>query len=696
MMTNPVTPPEDAELDRLIAECMRRVDRGETIDAERLIAEHPRQAAGLRDYFASLAEFEQLAATVHGDFGGSGGAAPVAAEADTLPWSSSDSAKSGSTVPDPPLSRVQSGPVEFGRYRLLELLGQGAMGAVYLAHDMRLDRRVALKFPKLEGSDPAEALARFQREARAAAQVQHPHICPIFDVGEIDGVSYISMAFVEGRTLAAWIRSPGPPSQRDAARLARKLALALAEAHERGVVHRDLKPSNVLIDPRGEPVVTDFGLARTLHGESGAQLTQAGAMLGTPSYMAPEQVDPAWGEVGPATDVYALGAVLYEMLAGRPPFQGSAASVIGQIVSRDPARPSTVAARVDPRLEAYCLAMMAKRPMSRPASMREAAAALDAIAARLDDGSAGSAATSGADADGRGEAMSSGSRRASRVLLLAGVLVFVAAVAVAVPLLLPSGETPRSASPNEPGTPGGVAPVGDANGDRGAVPDENPHAARRGRLPEGTLLREPFEDDSLEQRFDLSFDVNFHRWAVEGGALRGETLLPDGPRSFAVRSKQSFELDEQGLKYSARMGRPEGAVPGGSSIGLLFGNYCLDFHPGHPAPGGSGDFGAVTLRKEVDGKQQPLFQGVGMPFIPALEAEHTVTVRVTPVEKKLLVRIRIEGPDRDGNPGVFERRYLDDEPDLGDGKIGVIIQGRNPPGTNAAFFDDLEVARPAN
>ena len=179
----------------------------------------------------------------------------------------------------------------FGRYRILKPLGEGGMGTVYLARDSQLDRLVALKVPKLEekaGPD-SEALKRFFQEARAAATLNHPNICPIHDVGEIDGIPFLTMAYLEGQPLSALVERGKPMDQNQAAGIVRTLARAMEEAHGRGVVHRDLKPANVMMTARGEPVIMDFGLA--LRDESvESRLTKSGAILGTPAYMAPEQL----------------------------------------------------------------------------------------------------------------------------------------------------------------------------------------------------------------------------------------------------------------------------------------------------------------------------------------------------------------------------------------------------------------------
>jgi class 3 adenylate cyclase len=252
------------------------------------------------------------------------------------------------------------------------------MGSVYLAHDTRLDRDVALKVPHREVAADPRALERFYREARAVAHLHHPNICQIYDVDQADGIPYLSMAFIEGRALSELVPAfSGRP--REAAALVRTLALALAEAHERGVVHRDLKPSNVMIDGRGEPVVMDFGLARRV--EVDVALSREGMVLGTPAYMAPEQAAGDLAAVGPASDVYSLGVILYELLTGQIPFRGKVTAVLAQVLRDEPSPPSRYRADLDPRLEAVCLQALAKDPARRPAGMRGLA---DLLTAYLD------------------------------------------------------------------------------------------------------------------------------------------------------------------------------------------------------------------------------------------------------------------------------------------------------------------------
>src|SRR5579871_4877440 len=191
-----------------------------------------------------------------------GPAAGVQADRDATVPPSSVKRETEPHPSDSPKSRLPKQlPAAFGRYELRKMLGQGGMGVVYLAHDKQLDRSVALKIPLFGPEDGPDLLERFYREARAAATVRHPNVCPLFDIGEIDGRPYLTMAFIEGKPLDAFIASQ-PITARQAAVLVRKLALAIQEAHKVGVIHRDLKPGNIMIDKRGEPLIMDFGVAR--------------------------------------------------------------------------------------------------------------------------------------------------------------------------------------------------------------------------------------------------------------------------------------------------------------------------------------------------------------------------------------------------------------------------------------------------
>ena len=197
-------------------------------------------------------------------------------------------------------------PAEFGRYRILRLLGRGGMGAVYLAKDSQLGRQVALKVPFFDVSESPQRAERFVREGRSAAVLQHPNICTVFDAGQINGRPFITMTYIAGKPLEEEIDPETPMPQLRAAEIVRKIAVALEQAHRTGIVHRDLKPANVMMAAGGEPVVMDFGLAKRVVDvdPNEAKLTRDGGLLGTPSYMAPEQCKGDVAAIGPATDVY--------------------------------------------------------------------------------------------------------------------------------------------------------------------------------------------------------------------------------------------------------------------------------------------------------------------------------------------------------------------------------------------------------
>lgn len=241
------------------------------------------------------------------------------------------------------------------------------MGAVYVADDTQLNRLVAIKIPKLQPNGPKDIIERLYIEARSAAQLQSPHICPVYDVGEIDGQHFISMAYIEGKSLADVLRSGSVLNERQILVLLRKVSLALHEAHQRGVVHRDLKPGNIMIDPRGEPVVMDFGLAfQTMEA---ARLTAVGQIVGSPAYMSPEQLQGNSANLTPAVDQYALGVVLYELLTAQLPFQGSITAIINQIISQAPPSPRLLRSDMDPKVDQLCQKLMSKQPDQRFASM---------------------------------------------------------------------------------------------------------------------------------------------------------------------------------------------------------------------------------------------------------------------------------------------------------------------------------------
>jgi WD40 repeat protein/serine/threonine protein kinase len=251
----------------------------------------------------------------------------------------------------------------FGDYELVEEIARGGMGVVYKARQLSLNRIVAVKMI-LAGQLASEAdVRRFRSEAEAAAQLQHSNIVAIHEVGEYDGRNYFSMDYVEGTSLAVVVRE-NPPQPRQAVAIVRVIAETIEYAHRRGILHRDLKPSNVLIDATGQPRVTDFGLAKRIEG--GSELTATGAILGTPSYMPPEQASGERGRVGPASDVYALGAILYELFTGRPPFRAdSPLDTLLQVLQADPVGPRLLNPNLPRELETITLKCLQKEPNGR-------------------------------------------------------------------------------------------------------------------------------------------------------------------------------------------------------------------------------------------------------------------------------------------------------------------------------------------
>jgi serine/threonine protein kinase len=268
-------------------------------------------------------------------------------------------------------------PARFGRYELRRLIGQGGMGAVYLAQDMELDRPVALKIPAFSEDDRSAWLERFLREARLAANLSHANLCPVYDFGQIEGIFYLTMAYIEGRTLADVIREYGNKiPQRQIASMVRQVALALHDAHSQGVIHRDLKPSNIIINKKKLPIIMDFGLARRTFSRDQARLTQNGELLGTPTYMPPEQINGDLEKIGPTCDVYSLGVIMYELLTGHVPFDGGLGHLLTQILLKQIPPIRKFRPNVDARLEAICLKAMQKNIEDRFGSMDEMALAL--------------------------------------------------------------------------------------------------------------------------------------------------------------------------------------------------------------------------------------------------------------------------------------------------------------------------------
>ncbi len=345
--TNDPDPLDSDRLDEVLAEYLQRTDRGEEVDREQLIAEHPDLADGLRAFFGDLDALQSVARCP---------------EPNAL-WPPRDA--------DMPLGVVQY----LGDYELLRELGRGGMGVVYLARQTSLSRFVAVKMILGKHLDSPDSVDRFRREAEAVANLKHPRIVAIHEIGQHEGQHYFSMDFIAGRNLAEMTRDH-PLAARPAATYIRKVAEAVHYAHERGIIHRDLKSSNILVDEHDEPHVTDFGLAKRIEGD--VSLTDDTRVLGTPSFMPPEQAESRRGELGPPSDVYSLGATLYDLLTGRPPFRGDSPLATVQMVSKsEPVSPRMLNPAIPRDLETICLKCLEKAPARRYATADDLARELE-------------------------------------------------------------------------------------------------------------------------------------------------------------------------------------------------------------------------------------------------------------------------------------------------------------------------------
>ena len=345
-----------SRLDQLIHEYLQQVDEGKSPDRAAMLREHPDLAGEMAGFFedqdriANFAQRLRLEETV-----------VLPASGDKNPPAANGAAAGG----------LPSSVRYFGRYEILQEIARGGMGVIYKARQSRLDRVVALKMILAGQLASAADVSRFYGEAQAAANLEHPGIVPIYEVGQYGGQHYFSMAFVDGESLASRLAA-GPMLQRDAALLVQQLCEAVQYAHQRGVIHRDLKPGNVLIDGDGRPRITDFGLAKQTAVAS--DLTATGQVLGTPSYMPPEQAAGDLAAVGPAADIYSLGAVLYAALTGRPPFQAATPiDTLLQVRYADPVSPRLVNPAVKKDLETICLKCLEKEPQRRYASAADVA-----------------------------------------------------------------------------------------------------------------------------------------------------------------------------------------------------------------------------------------------------------------------------------------------------------------------------------
>jgi serine/threonine-protein kinase len=376
----PLSDADESLLAQVVDELTARVQRGEEPDIDPLIRQHPALADELRSLWATVWVAETLARDDRPgpDADGPKASAVGSPITTTAPWPEPTEGLDAASLAS------ADHPLVFGGYQLLEELGRGGMGVVYLAREAGRDRVVALKRLLRASGSSAQDLERFRVEAKAASHLAHPHVVPVFQVGELEGQPFFTMPYVEGTTLARRL-AEGPMPGLDAARLLVPVCRAVQYAHDRGVLHRDLKPSNILLDREGHPYVSDFGLAKRLDEPADPSLTPSGALVGTPSYMAPEQT---WGPLrrgplGPAADVYSLGAILYHALCGRPPFQGATpVETMMLVLEEDPIPPRVLNPRVSPDLEMISLRCLQKQPEHRYPS---AAAVADDLEAFLRD-----------------------------------------------------------------------------------------------------------------------------------------------------------------------------------------------------------------------------------------------------------------------------------------------------------------------
>lgn len=407
---NALPPFPSDELCQALAEFLDRSDAGQPVDRQKFIAEHPLFCDELQAFFEVADRLERIGMPLD-----SPGIRPAAfGETPHNPRSQDTVDRSAETLEAPhsqdprlavtreqPANLTHHGPSPgdghtkiptafrsahereesprqaqppvrrfFGDYEILQELAQGGMGVVYKARQRKLNRVVALKMILSGRLANAVEVERFYAEAEAAANLRHPNIVNVYEIGEIEGRHFFSMEFIEGRNLSDMVhRQPLDP--RHAAQLAKTIAETIQFAHDRGVIHRDLKPSNVLVDARGEPMITDFGVAKRIGGGN-SQVTTAGTIVGTPSYMPPEQARGA--DVTRLADVYSIGAILYELLTASPPFSAASPSeTLKQVLEMEPVAPRARNPNLPRDLETICLKCMQKEPSRRYASAGELA-----------------------------------------------------------------------------------------------------------------------------------------------------------------------------------------------------------------------------------------------------------------------------------------------------------------------------------
>ncbi len=329
----------EAELANLVSMLTDRLQTGEVLELAQVVRDYPQFQEDLQEIWGAMVVTDAVATTAR---------KPTA---DSSPADAEQGLSIGSL------------PYEIGDYRLLEVVGRGGMGVVYRAQQLSLNRTVAVKMILENRPSNPENHQRFFAEAEANARLEHPGIVSIFEVSEFRGQPFFSMQFVQGETLADRLKQ-GPLRQRDAARIMVDVCRAIDFAHGQGVMHRDIKPSNILIDSQDQVRVTDFGLAKLT--DSGDNLTRTGAVIGTPSYMSPEQAAGSSSQLGPRSDVYSLGTVLYHLLTGRPPFIADSPMQLAlQVLEHDPPPPRLLEPSVDRDLE-----MIVARSIQKPPDLR--------------------------------------------------------------------------------------------------------------------------------------------------------------------------------------------------------------------------------------------------------------------------------------------------------------------------------------
>jgi len=354
----------------LIAEVVHGETEGIATDRQRLIGANPGHARAIADFFECR---ERLRSRDDSD--------ATLEPSEQSPGSEESTIDFRSTTRDGISTFVDASPANearvpgsqpdryFGEYQLIEEIARGGMGVVFKARQNALNRTVALKMILAGQFASKDEVQRFQTEAEAAANLDHPGIVPIFEIGQHAGQHFFSMGFVEGQSLADRVAS-GPLLPHDAAEMAIKICNAIDYAHSRGVIHRDLKPANILLDTSGQPKVTDFGLAKRITRSDG--LTVTGQILGTPSYMAPEQAAGKTSEVTQLADVYSLGAILYTLLTGRPPFQaGNPFDTLLLVLDQEPVSPRRLNSRIPVEIDSICMKCLEKDPQFRYASAAE-------------------------------------------------------------------------------------------------------------------------------------------------------------------------------------------------------------------------------------------------------------------------------------------------------------------------------------